>query len=333
VGQRANLILVKEREHELFYSHWCANTLPRDLFWGPDHAMAFIKIQRPVDDSGWLDDVWAEGGALLDFDRKHFLLFGGEDVLYDVPLRRTFLELLAEAWKRWTIRWAYEGIADLADCVGYPRDRVLSKKDQDRADVTLTPPEQNDWADLVASVRFDDGAIRLYPLAGDLPSYLSVGSKLADDLRMADGHGRLLLDEWTTQFPTGGFHLDLSAQRLDFWLARDAPDIVNRVGKAWAGWETHWHRDRFETQIDRTEGLLRFPLRGRQVLLDCCREMLLLEPGTSPISAVETFAAHEREKGKEVQVNTWAFRDDRLQLPREQRIAILEEALARLLER
>jgi hypothetical protein len=61
--------------------------------------------------------------------------------------------------------------------------------------------------------------------------------------------------------------------------------------------------------------------------------MLLLEPRTSPISAVETFAAHEREQGKEVQVNTWAFRDDRLQLPREQRIAILEEALARLLER
>jgi hypothetical protein len=59
------------RNYQLFYSHWCANTLPRDLFWGPNHAAAFIRIQRAVDeDTGWLDEVWAEGGALLDFDRK-----------------------------------------------------------------------------------------------------------------------------------------------------------------------------------------------------------------------------------------------------------------------
>lgn len=70
MGQRANLILVEAGKYQLFYSHWCANTLPRDLFWGPDHAQAFIRIQRPVGDSGWLDDVWAEGGAILDIDRN-----------------------------------------------------------------------------------------------------------------------------------------------------------------------------------------------------------------------------------------------------------------------
>ena len=86
MGQRANLILVEKGKYQLFYSHWCANTLPRDLFWGPDHAQAFIRIQRPVGDSGWLDDVWAEGGAILDIDRKCLLLYGGEDILYDVPL-------------------------------------------------------------------------------------------------------------------------------------------------------------------------------------------------------------------------------------------------------
>ena len=52
MGQRANLILVEGRKYQLFYSHWCANTLPRDLFWGPGHAAAFIRIQHAVDDSG-----------------------------------------------------------------------------------------------------------------------------------------------------------------------------------------------------------------------------------------------------------------------------------------
>jgi hypothetical protein len=238
MGQRANLILVEGREYQLFYSHWCANTLPRNLFWGPQHAAAFIRIQRAVDDSGWLDEVWAEGGALLDLDRKHFLLYGGEDVLYDVPLRRVYLELLGQVWKGWSVRWAFEGIADLADYVGYPRDRVLSNDDQESTDDTSAPPAQKDWTDLVASARFDDGTVCLYPLAGDVATYLSSGPKLVENLRKADGHPELHLDEWTKEFPGGGFHLDLLAQRLEFWVARDAPDIGKRVGRAWPGWET-----------------------------------------------------------------------------------------------
>src|SRR5262249_14127948 len=98
VGQRANPVLVEGGEDQLFYSHWCANTLPRDLFRGPGHAVAFIRMQRAVDDSGWLDEVWAEGGAVIDLDRRYFLLYGGEDVLYDVPLRRIYLRLLAQVW-------------------------------------------------------------------------------------------------------------------------------------------------------------------------------------------------------------------------------------------
>ena len=97
MGQRANLVLVEDGKYQLFYSHWCANTLPRDLFWGPEHAVAFIRLQRAVDESGWLDDVWAEGGALLDLDRKRCLLYGGEDILYDVPLRRIISNCLARS--------------------------------------------------------------------------------------------------------------------------------------------------------------------------------------------------------------------------------------------
>src|SRR3974377_1344796 len=110
MGQRANLVLVENGSHQLFYSHWCANTLPRDLFWGPEHAVAFVRMQREGDESGWLDEVWAGGGAVVDIDKQTLLLFGGEDILYDVPLRRVYLECLARAWNTWTVQWAHEGI-------------------------------------------------------------------------------------------------------------------------------------------------------------------------------------------------------------------------------
>jgi hypothetical protein len=330
VGHRANLILVEGGAYRLFYSHWCANTLPRDLFWGPAHAAAFIRIQRAVDDSDWLEEVWAEGGAVLDLDRKYFLLYGGEDMPYDVPLRRVYLEVLAKVWKGWTVRWAYEGIADLADYVGYPRDRVLSKKDHDSTDGRLTRPEEKDWTDLVASVRFDDATVRLYPLAGDVASHVFSGSKMVGSLDPSDGLPQLLLEEWTTEFPSGGFHLDLPARRLEFWEARDSPDIGNRVARAWPSWRTQWHYDHYERQLERNEGLLRFPSLDRQALLNRCRRLLLGRPAASPVDLVQNMIASEREKGKDVRANPCALRDDRLELSEGERKTILDEIMGRL---
>jgi hypothetical protein len=330
VGHRANLILVEGREYQLYYGHWCANTLPRDLFWGPEHAAAFMRIQRAVDDSGWLDDIWAEGGAVLDLGRRHLLLYGGEDVLYNVPLRRFYLELLVRVWKGWTVRWAHEGIADLADYVGYPRDRVLTNKDKDSTGGTLLSPKQMDWTDLVASVRFDEHTVRFYPLAGNVKSHLSSGKKLVDNLRPADGLPRLLLGEWTTEFPSGGFHLDLPARRLEFWVADDAPDIQNRISSLWSGWETRWHHDQYERQLDMAQGLLQLPIIDRQALLDRCRAMLLWDRSTSPVDTIRMLADHDRAQGKDVEVNPWALRDDRHELSKEDRIAILDQVMSLL---
>jgi hypothetical protein len=327
MGQRANLILVENGAYRLFYSHWCANTLPRDLFWGAEHAQAFIRIQREVDDSGWLDDVWAEGGALLDFDWKQLLLYGGEDILRDVPLRRVYMGLLAQVWQGWTIRWAYDGIADLADYVGWPFDRVLTRPDEESTDGTLTPPGEKDWTDLVASVRFEDGAVRLYPLAGDVASHLSAGPKLADNARPVDGLNHLFLDEWATSCPGGGFHLDLATKQLDFWVASDAPGIGNRVARAWPGWETRWYDDQFEMQLERTEGRLRFPISDRRTLIELCRQILLSEPMTSPVEAVKRIADQDREQGKNFQVNPWALHDDRFEWSTAERTAIFEKAM------
>ncbi len=300
-----------------------------DLFWGPAHALAFIRMQRPVDDSGWLDDVWVEGGALLDLDQKKFLLFGGEDVAYNVPLRRVYMEMLAQVWTGWTVRWAHEGIADLADYVKYPREKVLNPRSLDARDLTLTPPEERDWTDLVASVRLEDGTLRLYPLAGDMPSYLSSGPQLAENLSRAPGLPLLRLDEWTQNLPGGGFHIDIAGRRLDFWMAEDAPGFVQRVAGAWPGWETHWHQDRYERQLERTEGSLRFPIRDRQALLDSCRAMLLWEPAGSPVDTLQMLANREHQQGNEVQIHPWALCDDRPVLSREERIAILEATLSR----
>jgi hypothetical protein len=50
-----------------YYSHWCATSLPKDLFWGPAHALNYVRMQKRVgNETGWLDEVWTEGGAVTD---------------------------------------------------------------------------------------------------------------------------------------------------------------------------------------------------------------------------------------------------------------------------
>jgi hypothetical protein len=314
MGQRANLIIIEDREYSLYYSHWCANTLPKDLFWGVKHAIEFVRCQRKVDESGWLDDVWGEGAAIIDCDDRVLLLFGGEDLLYDFPLRRVYLDLLRCVWDEWEIRWAHEGIAEIADYVGYPRMNVLSREFEELT-ADLAPPAERDWTEIVGSFRLADGNLRLYPLSSDLDRYLLSGERIVAECDRQSGAEWLPLDEWMeSDFPKGGFHIDTTAKTLEYWAANDIPGIPDRVVAAWEGWKVTWHRDNYEFQLKVTDRKLRFPTRSMQQLQDRVKDILLAESGRSPVEILLELAEEGREKGEEVTISEWALRDDRLEL-------------------
>src|SRR5262245_51472052 len=197
MGHRANLVLVDGEGYRLFYCHWCAITIPTDVFWGPEYAIPFIKKQPEEDkESGWLDDVWAEGGVLADTARRYLLLWGGQ--LYDIPVRRLYLQLLQEVWGDWRIEWAHEGIYDMADYVNLPRERVRSNFEGEPRPVSLAPPEENEDVSAVGSVVFEDGTLRLFPMGGfDSWGCLEGGVKVIDAARTQPGLGDLALEEWT----------------------------------------------------------------------------------------------------------------------------------------
>lgn len=334
MGQRANFIIVQYGKYELFYSHWAANTLTSDLFWSPEYATAFIRMQREVDKTGWLDDVWAEGGAVVDWDNKVFLLFGGENLLWDVPLRRMYLQMLSCVWKDWTIKWAYEGIADIADYVSYPRSKVLSKfQDEDSSyEYNLASPEEKSWTDVVGSVIFHDGSIGLFPLSADIEFLLMSGLQLASKVENQRQFtlDELFLDEWIEEFLWGGFHLDFTTKTLEFWIASETADIVNRIEPYWSGWNIIFHRDCFEFQEERTKGKLRFPQPSHQTLRKNIEEILLREEYKSPVEGLLELSQRDRQEGKEVEINPWALRDDRLELNIDRQKEILGCAFAKL---
>jgi hypothetical protein len=325
MGQRANLILVHSRQHELYYTHWRANTLDRDLFWGPEHATLFARVQQPT--AEWLDEVWAEGGAVIDHDARVLLLYGGEDTLHGVPLRRLYLRALARAWDGWEIRWAHEGIADLADYVGHPRADVLTADTHPPiADVHVHA--RPSFMRLVVSLVDDRGRLRLYTPLEPIKEILRAGPRLLPPFARAEHHDRLDFSGPETHFPGGGIHIDAVGQTLDFWLASSAEEIAVRTAAAWPGWAVTWHRDRYESQLERCRGQLSFAAPDEDKLRACLRESLLAEEHRTGVDLLlDTMNALAKHGEEVTHVNPNATRDAHLTLSPEARREIVDRAL------
>jgi hypothetical protein len=75
MGHRANYIIIQNGDWDLFYDHWGAQSVSHDLFHGPELALERIREKDRVEDRELLDDVWCEGGASIDVDRKRLLFF------------------------------------------------------------------------------------------------------------------------------------------------------------------------------------------------------------------------------------------------------------------
>jgi hypothetical protein len=243
MGRRANLVLMRQQNWRLYYDRWCADRLDTELFWGPRLAADFIEQRDPVSDRNyWLNEIWCEGAVVLDEDGKVLIWYGGDDLPYDIPRRRAFLDLMKCQWQGWEIRWATGGIVEVGSYVGLPADKFLVDKNPKVGfEVLMEYPEDNDTLltvrqqgrCLAARVCGDEEALELGP------SQLTVLQDVAREPSLL----------WTGNMPTGGVHIDVDAQSLHYWRAKPAEGIEDRVRRSWIGWQTEWLEDHFEEHL------------------------------------------------------------------------------------
>ncbi|WP_019420741.1 WD40 repeat domain-containing protein [Paenibacillus sp. OSY-SE] len=308
MGQRANLILVRNGSYELYYSHWCANTLPRDLFWGPEETLSFIEGQQPAE--GWLDDRWAEGGVIMDMDHQVLLWYGGEDIMYDIPLRRQLFALMQPLWSGWELRWAKAGIVDMAMYLHYPLEHVRSLEYTTELISLIEPEPKDGFIRIIASIVFPNGELRIFPLSGTFDEYLLAGpSSFIQAISPASGQPELRVAEWSEDFPDQGFHLDTRRRSLDIWYAGDDSDIITHVKKCWPDWTVTDLADQYEVQSVLTGNAVIFSPQSQSKLISQLQEMLLYSASSSPVDSIKLFADYHEKAGREVEVNPLALID------------------------
>lgn len=117
--ERSQEVVIRGGRLALRSSRVAGQSSPLALVAGP---AAFDADLRPSDGApGWYDEVLAEGGFLIDFDRRRLLAFSWDDA----SLRAAWPEIEA-AWAGWTVEEVADGTADFLRylaAVGVPLPR------------------------------------------------------------------------------------------------------------------------------------------------------------------------------------------------------------------
>ena len=100
MGNRANFVIVKDQDWQLYYSHWAGCRILDALIGGPELALRYAESLRQRAKDQWVDPVWADGGVLVDLDRRRVLFFGDE-LMVEMAERRALMSALPDLWSGW----------------------------------------------------------------------------------------------------------------------------------------------------------------------------------------------------------------------------------------
>ncbi|MGW4248178.1 hypothetical protein [Nocardia sp. NPDC004722] len=296
MGARANFVLIDGDGPRLHYSHWAADTIASVLIAGPDPACRFIDAQRLCDPAtDWLDDVWCEGGAVVDLTKRELVYFG-DQLLWEVPEKLVFSLLLARTWPGWRLRWAYDGIGDLAAAAGVDRS-LVRKLNPERRWLPDTVTEDLEDAHLLTVTA--GGVTTAYPLDSSLPHFAWLGPVLLERLPTG-GTTRLVLDG----APSAGLHVDVDAHRIGVWIGFTAPGLLPALIDLWPGWHIDFWFDRYTEQLARCGDAVEVPFRHPAETLDEVVDHLAKRLGRNPVESMLSLVdTMETESDQQIRLN------------------------------
>lgn len=105
LGERAQKVVIKGGRIERYRSQWGGQACPEVLLDGPAGLDEDLKESRREDQ--WMDPDFAEGGYLVDFDRRRILIYSWHNDLLE-----RLMEDLKPAWPDWSIEAVEEGVPD-----------------------------------------------------------------------------------------------------------------------------------------------------------------------------------------------------------------------------
>jgi hypothetical protein len=296
VGHRANVFVVAGGRTSLRRERWGASGLPASLLSGPE-----VWLGEEAGDDEPHDEAWAEGGVLVDADRR-FLSFYTDINLVDssVGLRRALLPLLAERWPGWRVEYARHGLAGLLAHADLDRPDLLNAP---RPVTPLTPDELREalrvitrvlafevelaeyvrdldpftgltqcqgYAATVVTVRDDTGRVTDHVGGMSTAGALGLGPDLVTLLAAAEP-----VEPPAENVAAGGALVDVPARTVAVWQPSVVRYDLAALAGRWPGWRFTEHDDGLPGQLrlsGRDGDRVRMPWQA--VLAEACASLV-----------------------------------------------------------
>jgi hypothetical protein len=206
--------------------------------------------------------------VLADQDRKTLVLFGGDEVCYEAPLQRVFMQMLAPLWSGWRLEWAHRGLADLADYASARSERPQRlPRRRRRFDTFASEPivlaeEDACLGDCWISLRSERGAIADYLLdtRGHGPSALKPG--LLSQLEAARPRPVPMETDVTC-----GALIDCAWRTILVWDGAPTANLVSTLKRSWPAWSVKRQLSGWRRQVRETGRKTAGRAANRQVLM------------------------------------------------------------------
>ncbi|MFJ4626619.1 hypothetical protein [Streptomyces sp. NPDC088847] len=232
MGARAQYVVVENGTWQRYYSHWAANRVADDLLPGPAAATRCFRANREIDE--WLDDVWCEGAALVDHDRRVLLWFAYVDSWADHLAARA---VLARTWPGWDVRFAHDGLGDLTHHLGIGRDLTRSPGWFETFEPSGFPYTEYAEPSSVVSLRLPDGSVRAWGSDWEPIDHLAGGPRLIDLIVASPPTPTL------TDMPDGGVHFDPQTRTVSLWAVGTVAGIHDWPLPRWENWTLDFRGD------------------------------------------------------------------------------------------
>ena len=248
MGARAQYVVVENGAWQRYYSHWGANRVVDDLLPGPAAAARSFRANREIDE--WLDDVWCEGAALVDHDRRVLLWFAFVDGWADHLAARA---VLARTWPGWDVRFAHDGMGDLTQHLGLGRELTRTPGWFETFEAVGFAHTEYSEPHSVASLRLPDGSVRGWGSDWEPVEHLACGRGLMDHLAASPATPVL------TDMPYGGVHFDPGTRTVSLWAVQTVAGIHDWPLPGWEDWALDFRGDDHTLQAELLQADFPFP--------------------------------------------------------------------------
>jgi hypothetical protein len=249
------------------------------------------------------------------------MLFFVADIRYHPGLRRYFLPLLRHNWPGWEVRWADQGIVDVALYLGIDpaevRDEEVEGHRLEKAELGAAPEFIES---LITIGRRGDAAD--YGFEEGLTNILAWGPELID---LLPGRAQVPLRE--DEDLEGGALLDPARREMWVWWSGGEDDRrVGRIADLWPGWTVRRHNEGLRKHVELSgRDATRLDIDEAEAIQ---RIVALLSEDNSfdPREALRGIVGDGSEAG--VQVGRGFFRDDRPEFDAGAKEEILRRTIA-----